>query len=192
MTVTAITAYSFSIFIHITAVMVGFGSTFALAVATPVALKLDPRHLPYVHQLSIVLNRFFASPALLIVIVTGFYQVSEGNFSFGDAWISATFAIVIALGAIMGAVFMPSAKRLKALAERDIAAARRRRRDDVRRVSGEVADREHLRPDHRAAARRGRLPDGRQAGHVTTYLFTCRLCCVSWPAGQAAGLAPQL
>jgi uncharacterized membrane protein len=123
MTVTAITAYSFSIFIHVTAVMVGLGSTFALAVATPVALKLDPRHLPYVHQLSIVLNRFFASPALLIVIVTGFYQVSEGSWSFGDAWISATFAIVIVLGAIMGAVFMPSAKRLKALSERDIAAA---------------------------------------------------------------------
>jgi uncharacterized membrane protein len=119
----AITAYNFSIFLHVTAVMVGFGSTFALAVATQVALKLDPRHLPYVHQLSLVLNRFFASPALLIVIVTGFYQVSEGNWSFGDAWISATFAIVIALGAIMGAVFMPSAKRLKALAERDIAAA---------------------------------------------------------------------
>jgi uncharacterized membrane protein len=123
MTVTAITAYNFSIFIHVTAVMVGFGSTFALAVATPVALKLDPRHLPYVHQLSIVLNRFFASPALLIVLVTGFYQVSEGNWSFGDAWISATFVIVIVLGAIMGAVFMPSAKRLKALAQRDIAAA---------------------------------------------------------------------
>ncbi len=123
MTVTAITAYNFSIFIHVSAVMVGFGSTFALAVATPVALKLDPRHLPYVHQLSIVLNRFFASPALLIVLVTGFYQVSEGNWKFSQFWISATFAIVIALGAIMGAVFMPSAKRLKALAERDIAAA---------------------------------------------------------------------
>jgi hypothetical protein len=49
--------------------------------------------------------------------------VSEGDLSFGDAWISATFAIVIVLGAIMGAVFMPSAKRLKALSERDIAAA---------------------------------------------------------------------
>jgi uncharacterized membrane protein len=123
MTVTAITSYTFSIFLHITAVMVGFGSTFALAVATPVALKLDPRHLPYVHQLSITLNRFFASPALLIVLATGFYQVSEGNWSFGDAWISASFAILIALGGIMGVVFMPSAKRLKAIAERDIAAA---------------------------------------------------------------------
>jgi uncharacterized membrane protein len=122
-TVTAITSLNFSIFLHITAVMVGFGSTFALAIATPVALKLDPRHLPYVHQLSISLNRFFATPALVIVLVTGIYQVSELDLSFGDFWISATFAILIVLGAIMGAVFMPSAKRLKALAERDIAAA---------------------------------------------------------------------
>ncbi|MEA2440951.1 MAG: hypothetical protein QOH76_2375 [Thermoleophilaceae bacterium] len=123
MTVTAITSYNFSLFLHVTAVMVGFGSTFALAIATPVALKLDPRHLPYVHELSIALNKYFASPALVIVLATGFYQVSEGNWKLGDAWISATLAIVIALGAIMGAVFMPGAKKLKALAERDIAAA---------------------------------------------------------------------
>jgi uncharacterized membrane protein len=123
MTVTAITSYNFSIFLHITAVMVGFGSTFALAVAEPVAMKLDARHIPYVQALSITLNRFFATPALVIVLVTGFYQVSEGNWDLGDFWISATLAIVIALGAIMGAVFMPGAKKLKALAERDIAAA---------------------------------------------------------------------
>ena len=123
MTVTAITAYNFSIFLHITAVMVGFGATFALSVTSPIALKLDPRHLPYVHQLSLVLNRFFASPALVIVIATGFYQVSKGKWKFGDAWISATFAIVIVIGAIMGAVFMPTAKKLKAISERDIAAA---------------------------------------------------------------------
>jgi uncharacterized membrane protein len=123
MTLTAITSYNFSLFLHITAVMVGFGSTFALAVATPIALKLDPRHLPYVHQLSLTLNRFFATPGLVVVIATGFYQVSEGNWEFGDAWISATFAIVIVLGGLMGMVFLPSAKKLKALAERDIAAA---------------------------------------------------------------------
>jgi uncharacterized membrane protein len=123
MTVTAITAYNFSIFLHVTAVMVGFGATFALSVATPIAMKLDPRHLPYVHQLSLVLNRFFAGPALVIVLATGFYQVSKGNWKFGDAWISATFAIVIVLGGLMGAVFMPSARALKTLSERDVAAA---------------------------------------------------------------------
>jgi uncharacterized membrane protein len=123
MPVTAITSYDFSIFLHVTAVMVGFGSTFALSVVTPIALKLDPRHLPYVHQLSLVINRFFATPALVIVLATGFYQVSEGHWKFGTFWISATFAIVIVLGALAGAFFTPSAKKLKALSERDIAAA---------------------------------------------------------------------
>jgi uncharacterized membrane protein len=123
MIVTAITSYSLSVFLHVTAVMIGFGSTFALSVTTPIAMKLNPRHLPYVHQLELVLNRFFAMPALVVVLATGFYQVSKGNWKFGDAWISATFAIVIVLGGLSGAYFTPSAKKMKALAERDVAAA---------------------------------------------------------------------
>ena len=119
----AVTSYEFSLFLHITAVMVGFGATFAESVMFSVAMKLNPRHLPYVHRLQLTLNQFFAVPALLVVIATGLYQVSEGNWELGDAWISATLAIVIVLGGIMGAVFMPSARRLKALAERDIAAS---------------------------------------------------------------------
>ena len=122
MTVTAITSYDFSIFLHVTAVMVGFGSTFALSITTPLAFKLSPRHLPFVHQLEMNLNRFFATPALVLVLVTGFYQVSKGNWEFGDFWIVATFVIVIALGGIAGMVFLPTAKKGKALIERDIAA----------------------------------------------------------------------
>jgi MFS family permease len=101
---------------------VGFGSTFALSVATPIAMKLDPRHLPYVHQLSINLNRFFAGPALLVVLVTGFYQVSKGNWHY-DFWVIGTLVIVVILGALMGMVFLPTAKALKEISEREIAAA---------------------------------------------------------------------
>ncbi|MEK6250556.1 MAG: hypothetical protein AABM43_01225 [Actinomycetota bacterium] len=49
--VLAVTTYEFSVFIHITAVMVGFGATFAEAIMFPVAMKVSPRHLPYVHRL---------------------------------------------------------------------------------------------------------------------------------------------
>jgi uncharacterized membrane protein len=122
----AVTGYDFSLFLHITAVMVGFGSTFALAVTTPLALKMDPRHIPYVHQLSLTLGRYFATPALVIVLVTGLYQVAEDEgrgWGFGDPWISASFAIIIVLGGLTGAYFVPSDRKLKALAERDIAAA---------------------------------------------------------------------
>ena len=121
MLIAAITAYSVSVFIHITAVVVGFGATFAEALMFPVAQKLDPRHLPYVHKLQMTINRALATPALLIVIVTGIYQVSEGNWSFGDFWISATFLIVIVIGGLLGAYFVPSDRRLGAQVERDLA-----------------------------------------------------------------------
>ena len=116
-------SFTVSLFLHITAVMVGFGSTFALSVTTPIAMKLNPRHLPYVHQLEQVLGKYFATPALVLVLATGFYQVDKHNWDLGDAWISATLAIVVVIGALSGAYFIPAAKKLKGLAERDIAAS---------------------------------------------------------------------
>jgi uncharacterized membrane protein len=118
----AITTFEISVFIHVAAVVVGFGATFAEAIAFPVAMKLDPRHLPYVYALQLAINRFFVGPAMVLILLTGFYQVSEGNFSLGDFWISGTLAIVIVLGGINGAYFIPTDKRLAAMAEREIAA----------------------------------------------------------------------
>lgn len=117
----AITAYSVSVWIHITAVVVGFGATFALAVMFPVAMSMDPRHLPYVHRVGIVINRYLANPALLVIVATGTYQVLKGNWDFGDFWISATLVIVIVLGGLLGSYFIPTDKKLLAMAERDLA-----------------------------------------------------------------------
>jgi uncharacterized membrane protein len=117
----AVTAYTFSVFLHVTAVVVGLGATFAEAVAFPVAMRLDPRHLPYVHELGLAINRRLTSPAYLVILVTGIYQTSKGDWSFGSFWISATFAILIVLGGIMGAYFIPTDRRLAALAARDLA-----------------------------------------------------------------------
>jgi uncharacterized membrane protein len=119
----AISAYEISLSLHIAAVVVGLGSTFALSVTFPVALSLDARHLPYVHRLSLAVNRYLASPGLLIVLVTGFYQVEDGDWDLGDAWISASFAIVIVLGGLIGAYFIPSDRRLGEMAAEEIAAA---------------------------------------------------------------------
>jgi uncharacterized membrane protein len=118
----AVTAYNVSVFIHIVAVVVGFGATFAEAVTFPVAMRLDRRHLPYVHELQLTINRYFAGPALLVIIVTGFYQVSKGDWSMGDFWISGTLVIAIALGAINGAYFIPTDRRLGAMVAREIEA----------------------------------------------------------------------
>ena len=119
----AIDAYSISVFLHVTAVVVGFGATFAEAVMFPVATQLDARHLPYVHRLQLTINRFLATPALAIVLLTGIYQTSDGDWGFGSFWISATFVIVIAIGGLLGGYFIPADRRLGAMAEREIAEA---------------------------------------------------------------------
>ncbi len=119
----AITSYEFSLFLHITAVMVGLGATFAESVMFPVAMKLNPRHLPYVHRLQLTLNQYFAVPALALVIATGFYQVSEGNWELGDFWLSATFAIVIVIAVLNVAYFIPADRRLGPMIQREIADA---------------------------------------------------------------------
>ena len=120
----AITGYEFSLFLHITAVVVGFGATFAESVLFPVAMQLDKRHLPYVHKLQLTINKYFANPALLIVLATGIYQVSDSaGIEISDGWISATFAIVILIGAINGAYFIPEDRKLLPMVQRDIEAS---------------------------------------------------------------------
>jgi Predicted integral membrane protein (DUF2269) len=120
----AVTSYEFSIFLHITAVMVGFGATFAESIMFPVAMKMSPRYLPYVHRLQLAINQFFALPALVVVLATGFYQVAEGNWELGDFWISATLAIVLVIAGLILAYFIPADRRLGPMIERELADAR--------------------------------------------------------------------
>lgn len=122
MTFAEIDAYSLSVFLHVSAVVVGFGATFAEAIMFPVAMKAGVRYLPYLHKLQLAINQRLATPALVIVILTGLYQTSE-RWEWSEGWISATFAIVIVIGGLLGGYFIPADRKLGAMVEREIAAA---------------------------------------------------------------------
>jgi Predicted integral membrane protein (DUF2269) len=119
----AVTSYELSLFAHISGAIVGLGATFVESLTYPVAMRLDPRYLPYKHRLQLAINVFLALPALVVVLATGLYQVSEAELELGDFWLSGTMTIVIALAAMLGAYFIPEDRRLQAMAERDIAAS---------------------------------------------------------------------
>jgi uncharacterized membrane protein len=141
----AISTYDLSIFVHVTAVVIGFGATFAESLTFPVAMRLNPRHLPYVHRLHLAINQRLATPALAVVLVTGIYQAADGPYSMSDAWISASFVIVIVLGALLGAYLVPADRRLGAMADGELAEA----------GPGEVTLSEEYRRGARNAARAG-------------------------------------
>jgi hypothetical protein len=116
----AVTFYDVSVWLHVSAVVVGFGATFAESITFPVAMKMSVRHLPFVHKLGIAINQRMATPALVLIIVTGIYQTAD-RWDFGQFWISATFAIAIVLGGLNGAYFIPGERRLLAQIERELA-----------------------------------------------------------------------
>jgi uncharacterized membrane protein len=121
--------YEISVFVHVSAVVVGFGATFGEAVLFPVAMKAGTRYLPFVHDVQLAINQRLANPALGLIILTGIYQTIEGDWGFGSFWISATFAIAIVLGGMNGAYFVPADRRLGPMAQRDL--------DDTGKVSDE-------------------------------------------------------
>jgi uncharacterized membrane protein len=118
-----VTSYEVSLFIHITAAIVGLGVTFAEALTYPVALRMGKRFLPYKHGFQLAINQFLAFPALVVVLATGLYQVSEADFELGDFWLSGTITIVILLAVMLAAYFIPEDRRLQAMVEREIDAA---------------------------------------------------------------------
>jgi uncharacterized membrane protein len=116
----AISFYDLSAWVHVSAVVVGFGATFGEALMFPVAMKAGVKHLPYVHQLQLAINQRLAGPALGLIIITGIYQTIDADWGFDSFWISATFLIAIVLGAMIGAYFIPTDRKLAAQAQREI------------------------------------------------------------------------
>jgi uncharacterized membrane protein len=118
-----VTSYELSLFVHITAAIVGLGVTFAEGLTYPVAMRLGPRFLPFKHRLQLAINQLLALPALIVVLATGIYQVEDAGFELGDFWLSGTMTIVIVLLAMLLFYFIPEDRRLQTMVERDIDAA---------------------------------------------------------------------
>lgn len=115
----AVTFYDVSVWLHVSAVVIGFGATFAESITFPVAMKMSVRHLPFVHRLGITINQRLATPALALIIITGIYQTAD-RWEFSQFWISATFLIAIILGGLNGAYFIPGERRLLAQIEEEL------------------------------------------------------------------------
>jgi uncharacterized membrane protein len=118
-----VTNYEISLVIHITAAVVGLGAPFVEGLTYPVAMRLNPRFLPFKHRLQLAINSLLALPALVVVLATGLYQVDELGYELGDFWLSGAMAIVIVLAVMLGAYFIPEDRRLQAMVERDIEAS---------------------------------------------------------------------
>jgi len=118
----AVTFYSVVLWIHILAVVLAFGPTFAYGVFAATAERMDPRSVPVISAGILAWNRV-TQAMIVVILIAGIYLMADGPWEGGDFFIAWGFVAVIFTGAMGGAYFAPKTRQLKELAERDIAAA---------------------------------------------------------------------
>lgn len=121
MVVADITGYSLGLFIHILAVVLAFGPTFAYGVIFSV-LPSHPRSAPALFDAIRKVDTYLVNPGMIVVLLAGIYLMAEGNWDGGEAFIAVGFLAIIVLFGLQHAFFRPQGRKAQALAERDLKA----------------------------------------------------------------------
>jgi hypothetical protein len=118
----AATFYTFALAVHIAAIVIAFGVTFAYPVMYAVGTRSEPRSMPGYHRIQDAVGKRVISPFLGLALLAGIYLASKLHV-WSAFYVQWGLGVIILLGALGGAFFAPRERRLAELAERDIAAA---------------------------------------------------------------------
>ncbi len=118
-TAPAASLYELIVALHIIAVVLAFGWTFALPIAFAVASRQEPRSLPVLHRFEVTASRILLNPALVVIVGAGVYLASDGHH-WSDFFVQWGLAVAIVIGGLVGAVLIPASKRAEELARRDL------------------------------------------------------------------------
>ncbi len=108
--------------LHIVAVVIAFGATFAYPVLLGVVTKSDTRALPALYRALHAISQRVIMPGLAAIVVFGIYLASHLHLwsSFFVQW---GLGVAIVIGAVEGAYLGPRERRLVEVADRDLVAA---------------------------------------------------------------------
>jgi len=119
MIVADITDYSVGLFIHILAVVLAFGPTFAYGIIFSV-MPDHPRAAPALFDAIRKVDRYLVDPGMIVVLLAGIYLMAEGDWDGSEAFIAVGFIAIIALFGLQHGFFRPQGQKAQALAERDL------------------------------------------------------------------------
>jgi hypothetical protein len=118
----AVQFYEVVLALHILAVVIAFGATFAYPVLLGVVTKADTRALPALYRALHAISQRVIMPGVAAILIFGIYLASHLHLwsSFFVQW---GLGVVIVIGAVEGAYLGPREKRLIEVADRDLEAA---------------------------------------------------------------------
>jgi hypothetical protein len=118
----ALAFYEVVLALHILAVVVAFGATFAYPVFLAAITKADSRALPSLYRAFHAVSQRVILPGLAVVMICGIYLASKLHV-WSDFYVQWGLGVSIVIGAIEGMFISPNEKRLIEAADRDLAAA---------------------------------------------------------------------
>lgn len=118
----AVDFYDIVLWFHVSAVVVGFGGTFAYGVLLANAGRADPRSMPALLRAIQANDRSLVTVGGILVLLTGIYLAAD-NWDFSEVFIGwGILAVLVLLGLTHG-FLIPNERRAEEAAERDIEAS---------------------------------------------------------------------
>jgi amino acid permease len=116
-----ITAYGVGLFIHVLAVVVMIGPTFAYGIFIGTAESGYPRSVPGVLRGIQRSDRYLVSPGLIVILLAGIYLMAKGHWDASESFIGVGFVAILILFGMVHGFFRPNTAKALELAERDLA-----------------------------------------------------------------------
>ncbi len=122
MLVPAASFTDFVLGVHILAVVVAFGATFAYPLIFAAARRADPSVMPWLFSVMQRIDRYIVNPGLTLVLIAGAVLASEEHL-WSHFFVQWGVGAAIVIGAGVGAFMIPREGKLAEVARRDLKAA---------------------------------------------------------------------
>jgi hypothetical protein len=113
------TPFHIALAIHVATIITTFGVIFARPLVFAVAGRGDPHALPVLHRIEYTVERWVVTPGVLVVVLSGSYLVQKGG-NWGAFYVWWGIGVAVLMGAALGTVMIPTARRAEAVARRDL------------------------------------------------------------------------
>ena len=111
--------YKIALFLHVLAVVIAFGPTFAYALFSTVS-RVYPRATPAILEGIQRSDRYLVMPGMVVLIFAALYLQIDGDWDSSETFIGVGFLAFAILLAMQTAYFTPKVRKAREIAERDL------------------------------------------------------------------------
>jgi len=136
----AVQFYDVVVFLHILAVVLAFGPTFAYGVFIAVATRDGGVAIPSVGRAMVTWDRIAGTLGMTVILLSGIYLVSDSPaWEASDFFVSWGFVAIIILFGLVHGFFAPRTREAVALAERDLGTGDGKLSDEFHALSARLS-----------------------------------------------------